>query len=149
MKTIKLFSMLALAASLLSFAPFGGEHYEISVNGAKAIEYAVYLKKEIPTLTLNKTSAHISVLYNDCGHAAKGRKLAIVDDKSNVIKEWKFNDVTNLSEGEMNIDGKEVTALMAKSGSTLNLFYTSVNLKSGRVLAHLNLEGSSVAVKSE
>ncbi len=48
MKAIKLVSTLAVAATLLSFsAPMGGEHFEISVNGTRVIQYFVYEKKPI------------------------------------------------------------------------------------------------------
>jgi hypothetical protein len=144
MKTIKLLSVLALAATLLSFT-LGGEHYQISVNGTKALEYFVYQKKEVPTLSLDKNAANISVFYNNCGHASKGRALAVVDDKNKILKQWKFDDVANLSQSTMNVDGKEITSLMSKSNTRLSLTYTSNDLTQGRVLAILQMGEETVA----
>lgn len=150
MKTIKLLSALALAATLLSFTiPLGGEHYSISINGTSVIEYFVYQKKPIDWLTLDTgKGGTISVLYNNCGHASKGRQLAVVNADNQVLKAWKFENVSSLAQSTMTIEMNEVTALVAKDNTQVSLRYTSDDLPQGRFLAHLKLAGETVAKKS-
>jgi hypothetical protein len=148
MKTIRLLSGLALAATLLSFsAPLGGEHFEISVNGTRLIQYFVYQKKPVEWLALDKTvtAGNVGVLYNHCGHVSKGRKLAIVDAKNTMLKEWKFENATGLTQGTMKVDLHEISALLSKATSQLSLFYSSEDLPEGRILAHLKVAVDEVA----
>lgn len=147
MKALKLLSTLALAATLFSFsAPFGGEHFSISVNGTQVIEYFAYQKKPIDWLTLDKTKGGtISVLYNHCGHASKGRQLSLVDADNRVLKSWTFSDVSSLAQSTMRLEMNDVVSLVAKTDTQVSLFYTSDDLPKGRFLAHLKLNGDTVA----
>jgi hypothetical protein len=147
MKTIRLITSLAVVATLFSFtAPPGGEHFEISVNNTQVIQHLVYQKKPIEWLTLDKTTTgNVGVLYNNCGQVSKGRKLAVVDASNAVLKEWKFENAASLAQGTMNVDVRDITALLAKATTQLSLFYSSEDLPKGRFLAHLRLEGKEVA----
>lgn len=144
MKTIHFASVCVLAFTLFSFT-LGGEHYQITVNGIKAVEYFVYQKKETPTLTVSKKATTVAVMYNHCGQSSKGRVLSVIDNSNKILRKWEFENVSTLEQGEMNLDAAEVIKLITKSKETLALHYRSADLPQGRILATLKAENTSIA----
>ena len=89
----KTFTLAAIAATLLSFTThFGGEGFEISLNGKVVLKQYNKELEEIKTLQLSSASPDdlLTIRYYHCGKVAKNRIVTIKDGQNKIIKEWRF-----------------------------------------------------------
>jgi hypothetical protein len=122
----------ALFFTLSSFLPFrGGDSYTISVNGKQVIQYYVFSKEKLPSLTLTGADDQLSVFYSECGKIGTDRKLSVRDDQNKILKEWKFANVVD-EHTPMKISAKDITAK-----GNIGLYYTSEEVKTPRKLVNL------------
>ena len=138
--------LLAFCATLFSFTPkFGGEGFQVYVNNKMVLERYGSQMDNIQTLTLDEysTNGQITVKYFHCGKIGKGRVITIKDDHQNVLKQWKFSDVTEAVPA-MNCSVKEIIGLGKNINSnTLNLYYASSELPAGRLLAAIQISNAT------
>ena len=149
MKSIisKTVSLVAIAVTLFSFtANFGGEGFEISLNGKVVLQQFGKEMDVVKTLQLNTASTNdiLTIRYHHCGKVAKNRVVTIKDGQNNLVKEWRFKDVTTVM-GEMTCRVQELLILKKGSDQELKLYYSSSELPKGRQLAVVSLESSNTA----
>jgi hypothetical protein len=135
--------LLALFATLTSFSGnWGGDSYQVYVNGKLVMDQYVHGQKGIKTIALQQANANdqVSVVYSHCGAAGKSRTISLRDGNNKVLKQWTFDDAgTNGSKPAM-MSCKAIEILNVKKTSGLdrvNLFYTSKELPEGRLLAYI------------
>lgn len=147
MKSIisKTLALLTLAAMLLSFTPrWGGEGFEIAVNGRPLLKQYNKEMNEIKTLQLNELAPNdvLSIKYYHCGKVAKNRVVSIKDGQGKLMKEFHFKDAADQM-GEMSCGVKELLVLKKSGARVLQLYYASSELPDGRLLASVSFNGSS------
>ena len=147
-KPFVVIALLSFCATLFSFAPkFGGEGYQVFINNKMVLEHYGSQIDVVKTLTLDEYSANgqITVKYYHCGRVSKGRVITIKDDKQNILKQWKFTDVSE-STPAMNCSVKEIIGLRKNINSnSLNLYYASSELPNGRLLAILSVDNATAS----
>ena len=138
MKSIisKAMMLVAVAAALLSFtSKFGGEGFEISLNGIVLLQQFGKDLNTVKILKLNNVSASdkLTIRYYHCGRIGKNRTLAIKDGQDKLIKEWRFKDAqTTIRDMSCSVND---FFLLAKNGNhTFNIYYSSSELPAGRML---------------
>jgi hypothetical protein len=137
MKTIisKAFALLAIAATLLSFSPSGGEGFEVLVNGKTVLQkFGGEMDKE-NVLQLSKTSPtdKITFRYHHCGRVGKNRVITIKDMNDVTIKVLKFTDVPD-PVGDMSCTIQDLVSLQTKGNTSFKVYYSSSELPKGRQL---------------
>lgn len=147
MKSIisKTFGLVALAAMLLSFTPrFGGEGFEIAVNGKTVLKQYNKEMNEIRTLQVNELAPNdlLTIRYYHCGKVAKNRVVTIKDGQGKLLKAFRFKDSPDQM-GEMSCSVKELLGLKKAGISVLQLYYASSELPDGRLLASVSFTGGS------
>ncbi|MFZ5973119.1 MAG: hypothetical protein ACOYXA_16145 [Bacteroidota bacterium] len=132
-----LFVLSVLALVLGAFAPLGGDHLQLSVNGKKLIEQFGQPPKQAVNLVLDASlsAGSWSIYYNHCGQVGKGRQLLLRDTEHRLLAEWKYPDVADLAQSHMMLEGKELASRM--NGRPLQLSYLCQEWKHERVLAIL------------
>ena len=139
----KTFAVLAAVTALLSFTPnspqgttFGGEGFEILVNGKVVLQKFGDDIKNVKFLDLSKTSPtdKLSIKYHHCGKVGKNRTVTIKDAEDRVLKIFRFTDVAT-PVGEMSCSIGDLVSLKDKGNNVLKLFYSSTELPKGRQLA--------------
>jgi hypothetical protein len=150
MKSIisKTSGLLALAVMLLSFTPrFGGEGYEIFLNGKPVLKQYNKEMNAIRTLQINELAPNdlLTIRYYHCGKVAKNRVVSIKDGQGKLLKEFWFKDAF-IEMGDMNCTVKELTGL--KKGRILQIHYASSELPGGRQLALLSFSGNNDHAKA-
>ncbi len=143
MKSIisKTFALVAIAATLLSFSTnFGGEGFEILVNGKAVLQKYGSDMEHVNTLQLSKASPNdkLTIRYHHCGRVGKNRLVTIKDSKDNTVKIWKFADVPN-PVGDMSCTVKDLQQLQKSSNQVFKIYYSSTELPKGRQLASVIL----------
>jgi hypothetical protein len=116
----KTFTLVAIAAVLLSFSPnFGGEGFEIYLNGKMVLQHYGKDMDNVKTLQLNSASPNdkLTISYYHCGRVGKNRIVTIKDGQDNVIKVWRFKDAETTA-GTMRI------FLVLKKAATMFLSFT-------------------------
>jgi hypothetical protein len=151
MKSIisKTIALVTVSALLFSFSSkFGGEGFEISLNGKLLLQQFGNSMDNVKNLELDKISAsdRLTIKYHHCGRVGKNRIVSIKDEKNNLIKEWHFAD-TNEPVAAMNCDMKDILSLKKTKGNSFKLYYSSTELPKGRLLTNIVLGNSSVAKK--
>ncbi|MEO6255119.1 MAG: hypothetical protein ABIO79_17555 [Ferruginibacter sp.] len=138
MKTIirKAFALLAVAATLLSFSPNGGEGFEILVNGKTVLQKYGGDMDKVNVLQLSKTlpADKITFRYHHCGRVGKNRVITIKDGNDVTIKTFKFTDVPT-PVGDMNCTMQEIMSLQKNGNTSFKVYYSSSELPKGRQLA--------------
>lgn len=131
---------IALCAILFSFSTVGGESYTIHLNDKLLVQYHVPSKAAMPSISLTTVASNdrLSIYYNECGQIGKERRLTIKDDKDNVLKEWRFTNVTG-EHTPMTCKANDILALKQKDSNKLKLVYTSREVSKGRLLATIVL----------
>ena len=142
----KSMSIVALAATILSFTIAGGEGFEIFVNNKAVIQQFGNNLNEVKNLKLDNQSANaqLTVKYYHCGKPGTNRTIAIRDGQNKLLKEWHFGDAATTSP-LMNFNVKEVLSLTKANESELRLYYASGELPNGRLLTTIVVENNSVA----
>lgn len=144
MKSIisKTLTLVAIVGALLSFTPnFGGEGFEISLNGKVLLQQFGKHLDVVKTLQLNNAAPgdQISIRYHHCGKVGKNRIVAIKNEQNKIIKEWRFKDVQN-PVSDMSCPVKDLLHLKNGGTQILKLYYSSSELPEGRQLAIVSIE---------
>jgi hypothetical protein len=139
MKSIisKTLTLVAIAATLLSFSPnFGGEGFEISLNGKIVLQQFGKDMDNVKTLQLSSASANdkLTIRYHHCGKVGKNRIVTIKDEQNKLIKEWRFNDASTAL-GDMSCSVQDFISLKKGSNNVFKIYYSSSELPNGRQLA--------------
>ncbi|MEO7307466.1 MAG: hypothetical protein ABIR78_06650 [Ferruginibacter sp.] len=138
MRTIisKVFALLAVAATLLSFSPNGGEGFEILVNGKTVLQKYGGDMDKVNVLKLSKTlpTDKITFRYYHCGRVGKNRIITIKDGNDVTIKTFKFTDVPT-PVGDMNCTMQDLMSLQKNGNTSFKVYYSSSELPKGRQLA--------------
>ncbi len=150
MKSIisKTMTLVAIGATLLSFSSkFGGEGFEISLNGKVVLQRYGGNIDDVKTLQLNQNSPNdqLTIRYHHCGKVGKNRIVSIKDGQNKVVKEWRFADVKE-TVSPMNCNVKDILSLKKANSSGLKLYYSSTELPNGRLLTSIIL-GNSIVVQ--
>lgn len=136
--------LVAIAATLLSFkAYFGGEGFEISLNGKIVLQQFGKNMELVKTLQLQSASPNdkLTIRYYHCGKLGKNRTLTIKDGQNKLVKEWRFRDATTAAAG-MSCHMQDLFSLKKGNNNVLNLYYSSSELPKGRQLASVILQNS-------
>lgn len=143
-KPILLLLILGISAVLSSFTPkFGGEGYQIFVNSKMVLESFGKDMNTVKSISLNgfPENSLLTVRYYHCGKIGKNRVVAIKDSRQQVLKEWRYDDATEVVSG-MKCGVRDIIQLQ-KGNTDLFLYYTSSELPNGRLLAEINMNVSS------
>lgn len=148
MKSIisKMLTLVALAAILLSFSSgFGGEGFEISVNGKVMLRAYGNDMNSINDLKLNAASPHdkVTIRYYHCGRIGKNRLVIIKDTENNVEKILRYRD-PKAPVSDMSCSVQDFLNVKEKTNSSVfKLYYSSSELPGGRQLASVTIESSN------
>ena len=150
MKSIisKAMSLVAIAATLLSFSPKpGGEGFEISLNNKVLIQRFGNEMNNVSSLQLNPTSSNdqLIIKYHHCGRVGKNRVITIRDGQNNLLKEFRYADVAT-PVAAMSLPVKDILNLKKGNANTLKLYYSSTELPNGRLLTSIVLGRSAVTL---
>ena len=154
MKKMKHFiaiAALAMVVPLMSFAPFGGEHFEIYLNKKLVVQYFVNHTPGVKSLVLDKNDVNgiVDVKYSHCGQIGKSRTLTVKDAEDRVVKQWRFADTEGTSM-IISCKVKDIVDVQKKIPGKLTLHYSSKELPKGKLLAAINVlndKSSSLAIK--
>jgi hypothetical protein len=128
--------LVALSATLFSFSSLpGGESFEIYVNNSMVVQQFVTRDGSLKSFILNEPSSSdvVKVYYNHCGKVGTARALTIKDAQNKVLKTWEFAD----NDKFMVCKAGDIAALQKHHLGRLNLYYSSKELSSGRILASI------------
>jgi hypothetical protein len=147
----KAMSLVAIAATLLSFSPKpgiasgkpmatkGGEGFEISLNNKVVVQrYGSDINTQ-NSLQLNPvaTSDQLTIKYHHCGKVGKNRIITIKDGQNNMLKDFRYADAAT-PVSAMSLPVKDILSLKKGNNSILKLYYTSTELPNGRLLTSIN-----------
>lgn len=148
MKSIisKTMTLVALAATLLSFTNFGGEGFEIFLNNKVVVQHFGNPTSAVKSLRLNQNSANdqLTVKYHHCGRVGKNRIITIKNGENKILKEWRFTDAAT-PVAAMNCNVKDILNLNKGNESTFKLYYSSTELANSRLLANIVVENNAIA----
>ncbi len=138
MKTItgKLIALLLLSTAFFSFsARPGGEGFEIYLNNKVVLQQYGNEMNNVKNLQLDQYSANdnLGIKYYHCGKIGKSRVITIRDGKNNILKEYRYADITTAA-SPMTVPVKDIMGLKKPASSNLELFYSSSELPKGRIL---------------
>lgn len=140
MKTMisKTAMLLALCTALFSFSSRpGGEGFEIYLNNKIVLQQYGSDMDQVKNLQLSQGSADdkLRIRYHHCGKVGKNRLVTIRDAQNNVLKEFRYADMSS-DAGGMNVPVKDILDLK-KSSTALKLYYSSTELPAGRMLVQI------------
>jgi hypothetical protein len=142
----KTFTLVAIAAVLLSFSPnFGGEGFEIYLNGKMVLQHYGKDMDNVKTLQLNSASPNdkLTISYYHCGRVGKNRIVTIKDGQDNVIKVWRFKDAETAA-GTMSCSVQDILSLKKGGNNVFKLYYSSSELPNGRMLTSVIFENNKI-----
>ncbi|MEO8405388.1 MAG: hypothetical protein ABI480_12355 [Chitinophagaceae bacterium] len=128
--------IIALSALFFSFTKLpGGDSFEIYLNKKMVMQQYVAQMTGPKQLVLSQSNANdqLDIYYSHCGQIGTDRTITIKDAQNKVIKTWHFPNAS-ASNKAMSVKAKELLDLQ-KSGTNLQLFYSSHELPEGRLLA--------------
>ena len=147
-KAWKGLAALALAAVLFSFSRdnAGGEGFEIYLNNKVVLQQYGNDMNKVKTLNLDNAADNdqLAIRYHHCGRVGKNRTVIIRDGQDNILKEWKFSDVSDAA-ARMTCKVKEIRDLQTGKDKTLKLYYSSSELPKGRLLTSIVAGTKNVA----
>jgi|SRR5436190_3507646 len=145
----KALMLVATAAALLSFSlNFGGEGYEILLNGKVLLQSFGKDINTVKNLQLSQVSANdrLTVRYHHCGQVGKNRVITIKDEQDKILKQWRYKDSeSNVS--EMLCTAQDIITLKKAGNSVLKIYYSSSELPNGRMLASVTVGDNNVVKK--
>ena len=150
-KAIQYVACAALCAMFFSFStlPGGGEGFEIYLNNRLVLQQFNQDMKVVKTLKLDQANENdqLSVKYHHCGRPGKNRTLTIRDGKDEVLRQWKFDDESNVSSVAVKMDFKvkDILGLQKGKDKTIKLYYSSSEIPQGRQLASIVTNTRNVA----
>jgi hypothetical protein len=137
MRTIisKVFALFAVAVTLLSFSPSGGEGFEVLVNGKTVLQKFGGDMDKVNVLQLSKTSPtdKLTFRYHHCGRVGKNRTITIKDMNDVTIRTFRFTDVST-PVGDMSCTMQDLISLQTKGNTSFKVYYSSSELPKGRQL---------------
>ncbi|HAO47237.1 MAG TPA: hypothetical protein PLZ45_03190 [Ferruginibacter sp.] len=145
----KAMMLVAVAAALVSFSPrFGGEGFEILLNGKVLLQQFGKDMNTVKKLNLNQVSANdrITIRYHHCGHIGKNRVVTVKDGNDKILKQWRYKD-NESALSEMLCSTQDIITLKKAGTSVFRIYYSSSELPNGRMLASISVGESEVAVK--
>ena len=145
----KTFALVAVAATLLSFSPnFGGEGFEISLNGKIVLQRFGKNMDDVKTLQLNPASPNdkLTIRYHHCGKVGKNRTVTIKDAQDQLIKTWRFKDVET-AVGGMSCSVQDIISLKKGNNNVFKLYYSSSELPGGRLLTSVIFDKNLLAAR--
>src|SRR4030095_4866589 len=92
--------LVLICVSLFSFtSKFGGDSFEVWLNGKRILQQVVHVSKGVQTLHLANASAsdRLDIYYSHCGQTGTNRFITVKDEKDRPLKVWKFTDATGKS----------------------------------------------------
>lgn len=122
-------------------AKAGGDYFKVYLNNKLVLEQYMTQPFSLKQLQLDKANINDQLVfhYSHCGQIGNGRKIAVKDAKGNVVKEWKFEDVSGKHSG-MIIPVKELLQLKQDD---LQFVYTAKELPKGQLMASLRVTDKS------
>jgi hypothetical protein len=143
MKTLPSILRKAAALAIVCLSVFsiqakaGGDYFKVYLNNKLIHEQYMTQPFSLKQLQLDKANINDQLVfhYSHCGQIGNGRKIAVKDAKGNVIKEWKFEDVSSKHSG-MIVPVKEVLQLKQDD---LQFVYTARELPKGQLMAAVRL----------
>ena len=143
-KTIKSIFVLVLSTILFSFsANWGGDSFQIYINKKLVVKEIVHNSQGTRSLQMDKSSYddQVDIYYSHCGQVGKNRAIAIRDENNKLVKELHFADYTGQNSG-MSFKVSDFVNWDKRNGvDQLNIYYSSKELASGRLLATIMLGG--------
>ncbi len=139
--------LVAVATALLSFKPnFGGEGFEILLNGKVLLQQFGKDLNSVKNLQLNQVSAtdKLTIRYYHCGHVGKNRIVTVKDGQDRILKQWRYRD-SESPVGEMQCSAQDIITLKKAGTDVFKLYYSSSELPNGRMLASVTV-GNNDAV---
>lgn len=143
----KAMMLVALAAALLSFSPrFGGEGFEILLNGKVLLQQFGKDLNTVKSLQLSQVSANdkLTIRYHHCGNVGKNRVVTIKDWQDRVLKQWRYKD-SESRVAEMQCSTQDIITLRKAGTNVFKIYYSSSELPGGRMLASISV-GNNDAV---
>jgi hypothetical protein len=145
----KAMMLVAIAAALLSFSPgFGGEGFEILLNGKVLLQQFGKDLNNVKTLQLSQVVANdrLTIRYHHCGHVGKNRIVTVKDRKDKILKQWSYRD-NESPVSEMLCSAQDIITLKKAGNSVFKIYYSSSELPGGRMLASVMIGNGDVAVR--
>jgi hypothetical protein len=147
MKTMitKALLLLTTAAALLSFSTnFGGEGFEIYLNGKIVLQQFGKEMNTVKNLQLGKLSTNdkLTIRYHHCGRIGKERLVTVKDEKDKVLKVWRYKDNESVM-NEMLCSAQDIITLNKAGTSVFKIYYSSSELPQGRMLASVTVGNSN------
>jgi hypothetical protein len=152
MKSIisKSLTIVTIAVTLLSFStnpsknhPFGGEGFEILLNGKVVMQQFGKDMNAVKNLRLSAASPgdKLTIRYHHCGQAGKNRIITVKDAQNKLLKEWRFNDVQRAA-ADMSCSMQDLLTLKNGGNNIFKIYYSSDELPAGRQLAFISFENA-------
>lgn len=141
--------LVATAAALLSFSSkFGGEGFEILLNGKVVLQQFGKELNTVKNLQLSQVAANdkLTIRYHHCGRVGKDRVVTVKDEKDKVLKVWRYRDAST-PVGEMSCSTQDIITLKNAGNKVIKLYYSSSELPNGRMLASVTMGDNSVVKK--
>jgi hypothetical protein len=137
--------LFAIGLTTISFAEiFGGDTYHIYLNKKLILNYASSEKKLM--LDNIKPSDKLEIVYSHCGVVGQNRRVAIRDQKNNIVKEWKFSDGS--LKAPMLIPTQDLLQIKKKHTGTLKLYYAAKQMPDAQMLVTIDPGKADVATFS-
>jgi hypothetical protein len=150
---LRALACISILMTSLSFSPAkGGEGFEIYLNNKLVLQQFGSKMNSVQNIRLDQSlsNAQMAINYFHCGRAGKNRSITIKNDHNRILKEWKFADVStasiSISGAAMNCRVSDILNLQKNNPGKLNLYYSSAELPSGRLLVSL-VTGDMVKAK--
>lgn len=145
----KTFALVAIAATLLSFTTnFGGEGFEIFLNGKVVLQQFGKDIDKVNTLQLNSASPgdKLTIRYYHCGRVGKNRVVTIKDGQDKLVKEWHFKDAQT-AVGDIGWTVQDILNLKKAGNNIFKIYYSSTELPQGRMLTSVVVGNNLVAAR--
>jgi len=142
-----LLALLGLFTTLSAFSGnMGGDSFTIYLNNKLLLQQSVYGEEGVKSLQLDHASPNdqLMVYYSHCGKVGTDRSIILKDAQNKTLKEWQFADASGANTA-MTCKVKDILDLQ-KGNTRINLFYTSRELRNGRLLASLQLNDGKQAL---
>ena len=147
-KKVKSIFLFGLSVLLLSFSTnWGGDSFQIYINKKLVVKDYVQASQGTKSFQMDKASYddQVDIYYSHCGQVGKSRSITIKDENNRLLKELHFADYNGNNSG-MSFKVSDFLNWDKKNGvDQLNIYYSSKELTSGRLLASIMLAQDSKA----
>jgi hypothetical protein len=147
-KRIKSISLFALSFLLFSFSSrWGGDSFQIYLNKKLVVKEFVHLANGTKSVQMNRASYddQVDIYYSHCGQVGKSRTITIKDENNKLLKQLHFSDYEGSNSG-MSFKVSDFLSWDKRNGvDQLNIYYSSKELTTERLLATFILPTDSKA----